>query len=82
MIIETVNFLKKNADHLLLDDSLIITKGGKPSYIVSSYEEYERLEQVIAMVNMISFAESDIKQGRISSITSLKERLGARKNRR
>ncbi|WP_318510918.1 type II toxin-antitoxin system Phd/YefM family antitoxin [Photobacterium leiognathi] len=79
MIIETVNFLKKNDDHLLIDDSLIITKRGKPSYIVSSYEEYERREQAIAIVNMISFAEFDIKKCRISSITSLKERLGARK---
>lgn len=78
-MIETVSFLKKNAADLPLSEPLTITQNGKPAYVVTSYEEHERREQVIAMMKMISFAESDIKQGRISSMESLKERLAARK---
>lgn len=46
---------------------------------VISYKEYDRRKQAIEMMKMISFAESDIKQGRISSMESLKEKLAARK---
>ncbi|PSV43705.1 prevent-host-death protein [Photobacterium sp. GB-36] len=74
-MIETVNFLKKNADHLSLDETLIITKNEKHSYAVIYYGEYERREQAIAIMKMLSFAESDIKKGRISSMPPLKERL-------
>ncbi|MEC6817129.1 MULTISPECIES: type II toxin-antitoxin system prevent-host-death family antitoxin [Photobacterium] len=79
-MIETVSFLKKNAAALPLSEPLTITQNGKPSYVVTSYEEHERREQAIAMIKMLSFAESDIKQSRTSSMESLKERLAARKN--
>lgn len=78
-MIETVSFLKKNAAALPLSEPLTITQNGKPSYVVISYEEHERREQAIAMMKMLSFAESDIKQGRTSSMESLKKRLAARK---
>ena len=78
-MIETVSFLKKNAAALPLSEPLTITQNGKPSYVVTSYEEHERREQAIAMIKMLSFAESDIKQSRTSSMESLKERLAARK---
>ena len=79
-MIETVSFLKKHAADLPLHEPLTITQNGKPSYVVTSYEEHERREQAIAMMKMLSFAESDIKQDRTSSMESLKERLAARKN--
>ena len=78
-MIETVSFLKKNAADLPLSEPLTITQNGKPSYVVISYEEYVRQEQAIAMMKMLSFAESDIKQGRTSTMESFKERLAARK---
>lgn len=78
-MIETVSFLKKNAADLPLSEPLTITQNGKPSYVVISYEEYVRQEQAIAMMKMLRFAESDIKQGRTSTIESFKERLAARK---
>ena len=78
-MIETVSFLKKNAADLPLSEPLTITQNGKPSYVVISYEEYVRQEQAMAMMKMLRFAESDIKQGRISTMESFKERLAARK---
>ena len=78
-MIETVSFLKKNAADLPLSEPLTITQNGKPSYVVISYEEYVRQEQAMAMMKMLRFSESDIKQGRPSTIESFKERLAARK---
>lgn len=78
-MIETVSFLKKNAADLPLSEPLTITQNGKPSYVVISYEEYVRQEQAMAMMKMLRFSESDIKQGRTSTIESFKERLAARK---
>ena len=78
-MIETVSFLKKNAADLPLSEPLTITQNGKPSYVVISYEEYVRQEQAMAMMKMLRFAESDIKQGRTSTMESFKERLATRK---
>ena len=78
-MIETVSFLKKNAADLPLSEPLTITQNGKPSYVVISYEEHVRQEQAIAMMKMLNFAESDINQGRTSTMESFKERLAARK---
>ncbi|MCF2163861.1 type II toxin-antitoxin system prevent-host-death family antitoxin [Photobacterium carnosum] len=78
-MIETVSFLKKNAADLPLSEPLTITQNGKPSYVVISYEEYVRQEQAMAMMKMLRFSESDIKQGRTSTMESFKERLAARK---
>ncbi|MCD9513887.1 type II toxin-antitoxin system prevent-host-death family antitoxin [Photobacterium carnosum] len=78
-MIETVSFLKKNAADLPLSEPLTITQNGKPSYVVISYEEYVRQEQAMAMMKMLRFAESDIKQSRTSTMESFKERLAARK---
>ena len=58
---------------------MTITQNGKPSYVVISYEEHVRQEQAIAMMKMLNFAESDINQGRTSTMESFKERLAARK---
>lgn len=74
-MIETVSFLNKNATVL----PLTITQNGKPSYVTISYEDHKRREQAIAMIKMLSFAESDIKQDRTLSMKSFKEKLVARK---
>ncbi|WP_318521288.1 prevent-host-death protein [Photobacterium leiognathi] len=46
----------------------------------NSYEERQRKEQARAKMKMLSFAESDVKQGRTTSLRSLKERLATSKN--
>ncbi|WP_318491912.1 type II toxin-antitoxin system Phd/YefM family antitoxin [Photobacterium leiognathi] len=78
-MIETISYLKKNAADLPLDEPLTITQNGKPAYVVCSYEEYQRREQAIALMKMVSFAEADVKNDRVMSSNSFKERLAARK---
>ena len=38
---ETISYLKENANHLELDDALVITKDGKAAFVIQSIEDYE-----------------------------------------
>jgi len=79
MNIETVSFLKKNAANLPLEEPLTITQNGKPAYVIESIEDRDRREEAIALLKLVSFAKSDMQEGRVVSSSSFKDRLAQRK---
>jgi len=79
MHVETVSFLKKNAANLPLEEPLIITRNGKPAYVIESIEDRDKREEAIALLKLVSFAKSDMQAGRVMSSDSFKERLAQRK---
>jgi hypothetical protein len=79
MHVETVSFLKKNAANLPLEGPLIITRNGKPAYVIESIEERDKREEAIALLKLVSFAKNDMQAGRVMSSSSFKERLSQRK---
>ena len=79
MTVETISFLKKNAANLPLDEPLIITKNGKPTYVVESYEDRQRRDEAIALLKLVSFSQNDVANNRVISSNDLKRRLAARK---
>ncbi|MBL4831713.1 MAG: type II toxin-antitoxin system Phd/YefM family antitoxin [Aliivibrio sp.] len=79
MSIETVSFLKKNAANLPLEEPLVITQNGIPSYVVESYEEKNRRDEAIALLKLVSFAKQDVTEKRVSSVDDFKKRLAIRK---
>ncbi len=77
--VETVSFLKKNAANLPLSEPLTITQNGKPAYVVESFEDHKKRQDAIALLKLISFAKSDVNEGRVMSSGDLRSRLAARK---
>ncbi|MCW8336667.1 type II toxin-antitoxin system Phd/YefM family antitoxin [Vibrio paucivorans] len=77
--VETVSFLKKNAANLPLSEPLTITQNGKPAYVVESFEDHKKRQDAIALLKLISFAKSDVDEGRVMSSGDLRSRLAARK---
>ena len=77
--VETVSFLKKNAANLPLSEPLTITQNGKPAYVVESFEDHKKRQDAIALLKLISFAKSDVDEGRVVSSGDLRSRLAARK---
>ena len=64
-----------------LDEHVIITRRGKPSAIILSYEEYERLLETLdvlsdpELMKAVQEGEEDIKRGDIASLNEyLKDR--------
>lgn len=63
-----ISYLKANAAKIaqeLKDDgeAYIITQNGEAAMVVQSVEEYERKENALAMLQMITQAEQDISAG-------------------
>jgi len=54
---ETITYLKENANNLDLDEGLLVTKNGKPSFVVLSYEDYEDLQGSIALLKLLTLSE-------------------------
>ena len=67
--IKPISYLKANAAKIaqeLKDDGepYIITQNGEAAMVVQSVAEYERKENTLAMLQLISHAEQDIQAGR------------------
>ncbi|KEQ18525.1 type II toxin-antitoxin system Phd/YefM family antitoxin [Endozoicomonas numazuensis] len=71
----TVSGLKANAANLDAEGGLIITQNGAPKYVVETYEDYEKREQAIALLKLMTMAESDIQQSRTLTSEELKSQL-------
>lgn len=75
MKIETISFLKKNAANLSLEEPMTITQNGMPAYVIESVTDRHRRDEAIALLKLVSFAKSDIQQGRTLSSSDFKEHL-------
>ena len=60
---ETITYLKENANNLELDDELLITKNGKPAFVIQSIEDYEYQKETLALLKLIQLSEKSLEQG-------------------
>ncbi|NQZ09979.1 MAG: type II toxin-antitoxin system Phd/YefM family antitoxin [Algicola sp.] len=78
MRIETISFLKKNVANLNLEQPLVITQNGTPSYVIESYEDRKRRDNAVALLKLAAFSIEDERQGNTSSSEAIKQRLTQR----
>lgn len=62
MNIQTVSYLKKNANNLSLEDPLHITQNGKEVYVVQDSQAYYEQQETIALLKLINFSERSLNQ--------------------
>ena len=77
---EDVSYLQEHADDLDLSEPLTITKHGEPAYVIESYADWERREEAKALLTMLSYAEEDIKQGRVLTSEQIRQNLESLRN--
>ena len=65
---ETVTYLKENANNLNLDEELLVTKNGKPSFVVQSYQDYQYLQDSIALLKLLTLSEKSRSDGELLSV--------------
>jgi prevent-host-death family protein len=63
---ETITYLKENANHLALDEALIITKNGKAAFVIQSIEDYEYQRESIALLKLLKLSEKSLKENPLS----------------
>lgn len=79
MRIETISYLKKNAATLALDEPMIITQNGIPSFVIESFAEKKRRDEAVALLKLLSFSVEDSKNNIVMSSDSFKKRLANRR---
>jgi len=57
---ETITYLKENANNLILDNDLVITKNGKAAFVIQSIEDYEELRESIALLKLLKLSEKSM----------------------
>ncbi|MBZ9557636.1 MULTISPECIES: type II toxin-antitoxin system Phd/YefM family antitoxin [Modicisalibacter] len=75
---ETISYLKQNAASLDVEEPLVITQKGKPTYVVESYAAHERREQAIALLKLLSLGEKSREEGKTLSAEEFTARVKAR----
>ncbi|WP_372613036.1 type II toxin-antitoxin system Phd/YefM family antitoxin [Halomonas sp.] len=75
---ETISYLKQNAATLDVEEPLVITQKGKPTYVVESYAAHERREQAIALLKLLSLGEKSREEGKTMSADEFMEKVRAR----
>ncbi|MBS9402894.1 type II toxin-antitoxin system Phd/YefM family antitoxin [Halomonas sp. TRM85114] len=75
---ETISYLKQNAATLDVEEPLVITQKGKPTYVVESYAAHERREQAIALLKLLSLGEKSREEGKTMTAEEFMERVKAR----
>jgi len=59
---QTVSYMKEHANHLELDNPILVTQNGKPKYVIQDAQDYEEQQQTIALLKLINLSERSAKQ--------------------
>lgn len=62
MNIQTVSYLKSNANNLSLDDPLHVTQNGKEVYVVQDSQAYYEQQETLALLKLINLSERSLNQ--------------------
>jgi len=57
---QTVSYMKEHANHLELDNPILVN--GKPKYVIQDANDYEEQQQTIALLKLINLSERSARQ--------------------
>ena len=53
---ETLSYVKEHANHLELDNPLLITQKGKARFVLQNAEDYEYQQESLALLKLLSLS--------------------------
>ena len=57
---QTVSYMKEHANHLELDNPILVTQNGKPKYVIQDANDYEEQQQALALLKLINLSEAGL----------------------
>ncbi|PWC16238.1 type II toxin-antitoxin system Phd/YefM family antitoxin [Brenneria roseae subsp. roseae] len=69
--VTTVSAFKKELAGMDVSEPVIVTQNGEPLYVVQDPVQFEMQQEQMALMRLLSFAEKDVKAGRIVSSADL-----------
>ncbi|SHG73312.1 prevent-host-death family protein [Marisediminitalea aggregata] len=59
---QTVPCMKEHANHLELDNPILVTQNGKAKYVIQDAKDYEEQQQTIALLKLFNLSEHSARQ--------------------
>lgn len=53
---ETLSYVKEHANHLELDNPLLITQNGKARFVLQNVEDYEYQQESLSLLKLLSIS--------------------------
>ncbi|OZB03823.1 MAG: prevent-host-death protein [Idiomarina sp. 34-48-12] len=63
---ETITYLKENANTLEVSEELVITKKGKPAFVIQSYDDFKFQQESVALLKTLKLSEKSASLGLLS----------------
>ncbi len=63
---ETLSYVKEHANHLELDNPLLITQKGKARFVLQNAEDYEYQQESLALLKLLSLSNKLAKDGSLT----------------
>ena len=87
--VKPISYLKAHASELIRDitntrQTLVVTHNGEAKVVVQDIRSYERMQETLALLKILTRSKQNIKRGRAKSFentfSSLEKRIAAFKN--
>ena len=87
--VKPISYLKAHASELIRDitntrQTLIVTHNGEAKVVVQDIRSYERMQETLALLKILTRSKQNIKRGRVKTLndtfTSLEKRIRVFKN--
>ena len=63
---ETLSYVKEHANHLELDDPLLITQNGKARFVLQNAEDYHQQQESLALLKLLTLSDKQAKENPLS----------------
>lgn len=89
--VKPISYLKAHASELIRNitltrQTLVVTHNGEAKVVVQDIRSYERMQETLALLKILTRSKQDIKRGKTKTLddtfTSLEKRISAFKNER
>ncbi len=54
---ETLSYVKEHANHLIIDNPLLITQKGKAQFVLQNVEDYEYQQESLALLKLLMLSD-------------------------
>ena len=57
---ETLSYVKEHANHLVIDNPLLITQKGKARFVLQNVEDYEFQQESLALLKLLMLSNKSV----------------------
>ena len=82
--IKSISYLKANAANIVRSvgeqpGTYVVTQNGEAKAVLQSYDDYERTQEMLALLKIIALGEKQVNASRVSSAEDVFARMRARR---